>query len=159
MNGTDEDQVLFVVRSPLMSTFFVGLNWAFLIDLYALFTFVVFPSLSLTSFFWTEVGIAAAVLLRAALIEVRVTSDGVTLRNMFRTYRLGWHEVINFEHGSDIHVLGRPYGNLLSVRLRNGRILQALGTVSYRESRVEDIKRGLSPVVRSRRRFVQGRVQ
>ena len=76
---------------------------------------------------------------------------------MFRTYRFGWHEVITFEYGPDIHVLGRPYGNILALRLRNGRILKALGTVSFRESRLEDIERGPSQVVQSRRRFEMGR--
>lgn len=140
-----------------MTTIFVGVNWAFLIDLYLLLTIVLFPSLSLTALLWGEVGVAAAVLLRAAILEVRVASDGVTLRNMFRTYRFGWHEVITFEYGPDIHVLGRPYGNLLALRLRNGRILKALGTVSFRESRLEDVERGLSQVVQTRRRFAMGR--
>jgi hypothetical protein len=76
---------------------------------------------------------------------------------MFRTYRFDWHEVITFEYGTDIHVLGRPYGNLLALRLKNGRILKALGTVSFQDSRLEDIERGLSRVVQSRRRFEMGR--
>jgi hypothetical protein len=65
-----------------LCTIFVGVNWAFLIDLYLLLTIVVFPSLSLTALLWGEVGVAAAVLLRAAMLEVRVTSDGVGLRNI-----------------------------------------------------------------------------
>jgi hypothetical protein len=157
VDGPEGNQVPFVVRSPLLCTIFVGVNWAFLIDLYLLLTIVVFPSLSLTALLWGEVGVAAAVLLRAAMLEVRVTSDGVGLRNMFRIYRFGWHEAITFEYGTDIHVLGRPYGNLLALRWRNGRILKALGTVSFQESRLEDIERGLSRVVQSRRRFEMGR--
>jgi hypothetical protein len=156
VDGPEGNQVPFVVRSPLLCTIFVGVNWAFLIDLYLLLTIVVFPSLSLTALLWGEVGVAAAVLLRAAMLEVRVTSDGVGLRNIVPHLPV-WLARSHHLRIRDRHPCARSTGNLLALRWRNGRILKALGTVSFQESRLEDIERGLSRVVPSRRRFEMGR--
>jgi hypothetical protein len=57
----------------------------------------------------THAWVAAGVILVATLIggcfrgwriELRIDASGVTIRNFFRTHRIGWHEVARFADGS-----------------------------------------------------------
>lgn len=64
---------------------------------------------------------------RAWRIGLRLGDDGVMVRNLRRTYRIGWPEVASFADGS---VNGGEAGRLwaLGIVLRDGRVVTAWGT-------------------------------
>jgi len=87
--------------------------------------------------------IAAAVSIwgcsRAWRIGLRLGEDGATVRNYFRTYRIGWPEVRCFADGS---VNGGQAGRLwaLGLVLRDGRVVTASGTANgKRDARPETL--------------------
>jgi hypothetical protein len=63
--------------------------------------------------------------------RLRLDDDGITIRNFFRAYRIGWHEVRWFEDGS---VPGRRAHHWWALRivLHDGRMITADGTSSWK---------------------------
>jgi hypothetical protein len=63
--------------------------------------------------------------------RVRLDDDGITVRNVLRTYRIGWDQVCGFEDGSVRGGLGGQFW-ALRIALRDGRVITAEGTSCWR---------------------------
>jgi hypothetical protein len=61
---------------------------------------------------------------------LRFDNDGIMVRNLFRTYRIGWEEVRWFTDGASALPGGGVYYWALDIVLRDGRVITATGTSS-----------------------------
>jgi hypothetical protein len=61
---------------------------------------------------------------------LRFDDDGIMVRNLFRTYRIGWEEVRWFTDGASALPGGGVYYWALDIVLRDGRVITATGTSS-----------------------------
>ena len=99
----------------------------------------------------THVRVAAIVILVAVGIGgcfrgwrmgLRIDASGVTIRNFFRTHRIGWREVARFADGSVLSLVARgnePYAICWALRvvLRDERQAVAAGLADHRGAGAE----------------------